>query len=135
MSNKQRFFVYAIVVMAMLIWGMTFILYKQVYTVLHPLTLVFLRLLIASPVLMIVSLFSGKLQRIRRKDFPYFLILAFFEPFLYFIGESFGMKMVSSSLGSVIIATIPLFTPLAAYLLYNERFTYVNVTGILISIL
>ncbi|MBN1415055.1 MAG: DMT family transporter [Bacteroidales bacterium] len=135
MSSKQRYFVYTIIVMAMMIWGMTFIWYKQVFSVLRPISLVFLRLLIASPVLITVTLLSGKLQRIQWKDLFYFLVLAFFEPFLYFIGESFGMQRVSSSLGSVIIATIPLFTPVAAYLLYKERFSTINVIGIFISVL
>ena len=135
MVKKQRFIIYTIVVLAMMIWGMTFIWYKQVYSVLRPLSLVFMRLLIASPALLMVSFLVKKLQRIRRKDLPAFLLLAFFEPFLYFLGESFGIKRVSSTLGSVIIATIPLFTPLAAYIYFRERFTGVNVIGIIISIL
>jgi drug/metabolite transporter (DMT)-like permease len=135
MSTKHRFFVYGIVTIAMMIWGMTFIWYKQVYAQIRPVSLVFLRLLIASPVLLLVSLFGKKLQRIRLRDVPFFLILALFEPFLYFIGESFGMQRVSATLGSVIVATIPLFSPLAASIFYRERFTLVNIAGILISIL
>jgi drug/metabolite transporter (DMT)-like permease len=135
MSSKQRYFVYGIVTVAMMIWGMTFIWYKQVYVQIRPVSLVFLRLLIASPVLLVVSALGKKLQCIRRRDLPCFLVLALFEPFLYFIGESFGMQMVSPTVGSVIVATIPLFTPLAASLFYHERFTRVNVAGIIISIL
>jgi drug/metabolite transporter (DMT)-like permease len=135
MSSKQRFFVYGIIIIAMMIWGMTFIWYKQVFTQIRPISLVFLRLLIASPVLLLVSASAKKLQCIRRHDLPYFLLLALFEPFLYFMGESFGMKMVSTTLGSVIVATIPLFTPLAARLFYHERFTLINVAGIIISMM
>jgi len=135
MSSKQRYFVYAIVTVAMMIWGMTFIWYKQVYAEFRPVSLVFLRLLIASPVLLLVSIVGKRLQRIRHRDLPFFLILALFEPFLYFMGESFGMQKVSPTLGAVIIATIPLFTPLAAGLFYHARFTRVNVAGIIISIL
>jgi drug/metabolite transporter (DMT)-like permease len=118
-----------------MIWGLTFIWYKQVYAFLRPLSLVFLRLLIASPALLIVSILAGKLQRIHRKDLPFFLILAFFEPFLYFLSESFGIKMVSSTLASVIITTIPLFAPIAALVLFHERFAPINFAGIVISII
>jgi drug/metabolite transporter (DMT)-like permease len=135
MSKGQRFFVYSIVILAMMIWGLTFIWYKQVYALLRPLSLVFLRLLIASPALLIVSILIGKLQRIHRKDMTPFLILAFFEPFLYFLGESFGIKMVSSTLASVIIAIIPLFAPIAALIFFHERFTLFNFAGIVISII
>jgi drug/metabolite transporter (DMT)-like permease len=135
MSRKQRYFVYGIVIIAMMIWGMTFIWYKQVYAQIRPISLVFLRLLIASPVLLLVSVLLSKLQRIRRHDLPFFLVLALFEPFLYFIGESFGMQMVSPALGSVIVATIPLFTPLAASFFYHEHFRKVNLVGIIISMI
>ncbi|MBN2274987.1 MAG: DMT family transporter [Bacteroidales bacterium] len=135
MSNKQRFIVYTAVILAMMFWGMTYIWYKQVYVVLRPLSMVFLRLLIATPVLLVFSFFAGKLQRINRKDLPVFMFLAFFEPFLYFVGESFGIKMISSTLASVIIATVPFFTPIAALIFFHERFTLLNFTGIVISII
>jgi drug/metabolite transporter (DMT)-like permease len=135
MSRKQRYFVYGIVTLSMMIWGMTFIWYKQVFVQIRPVSLVFLRLLIASPVLLLISAMGKRLQHIRRRDLPVFLVLALFEPFLYFIGESFGMQRVSPTLGAVIVATIPLFTPLAAGLFYHERFTRINMAGIVISIL
>jgi drug/metabolite transporter (DMT)-like permease len=135
MSSKQRYFVYGIVTLSMMIWGMTFIWYKQVFVQIRPISLVFLRLLIASPVLLLVSASLRRLQCIRRQDLPYFLILALFEPFLYFMGESFGMQRVSPTLGSVIVATIPLFTPVAASFFYHERFTKFNLAGIIISML
>ena len=135
MSKRQQFFVYSVIVLAMMIWGMTFIWYKQVYAILRPLSLVFLRLLIASPLLIMVSLLLRKLQRIRREDLLSFMVLALFEPFLYFIGESFGLKMVSSTLGSVIVATIPLFAPIAPLVLFRERFTLFNFAGIVVSII
>jgi drug/metabolite transporter (DMT)-like permease len=45
------------------------------------------------------------------------------------------MQRVSPTLGSVIVATIPLFTPLAASFFYHERFTKFNLVGIIISML
>ncbi len=38
-----------------------------------------------------------------------FLMLALFEPFFYFLGESFGLTYVSATVCSVIISTIPVF--------------------------
>ena len=135
MGKRRPILVYVVVVVAMMLWGLTFIWYKQVYVHMRPISLVFLRLFIASPILLIVSLLMKKLQRIRRKDLSAFLILALFEPFLYFLGESFGMKMVSSTLASVIIATIPLFAPIAALFFFRERFTLINFAGIVLSII
>jgi drug/metabolite transporter (DMT)-like permease len=62
-------------------------------------------------------------------------MLALFEPFLYFLGESYGMLFISSTLASIIIATIPLVTPFAGYYFYREKLTPNNYLGILISFL
>jgi drug/metabolite transporter (DMT)-like permease len=75
------------------------------------------------------------LQLPRFKELKYFILLAFFEPFLYFIGESYGMKYVSSSLASIIIATIPLITPFISYHFYREKLELRNYLGIVISFL
>jgi len=60
-------------------------------------------------------------------------MLAFFEPFLYFIGESFGLTFVPATTGSVIISTIPIFVALGAWILYSENLRAINYTGIIIS--
>jgi drug/metabolite transporter (DMT)-like permease len=91
-------------------------------------------LFIAAILLFIISIFLKKLNPVPLRDFPRFLILAFFEPFIYFLGESYGMKYVSSTLASLIIATIPLFTPFAAYLMLKEKLKPGNYLGIIISI-
>ena len=121
MNLKKYFIVYSSLLLAMVCWSMTFIWYKQAYPHLTPLTLVTLRLSIASVLLLIVSLAFGKLKRIRRKDIPGFVILALFEPFIYFLGESYGMKYLSPTLASLIISTMPLFTPFFAFYLLKER--------------
>ena len=64
-----------------------------------------------------------------------FLLLAFFEPFLYFMGESFGLKFVSSTVGAIIVATIPLFSPLAAARFHGEKISLRTFLGILLSFL
>lgn len=62
------------------------------------------------------------------------LILAsFFNPFLYFIGESYGLQRVSATISAVIISTIPLFTPVFAFIFLNERLKPLNILGLLIS--
>lgn len=126
--------VYLLLIVAMILWSFTFIWYKEVYLNFSPITLVFLRLFISSVLLFIFSITIRKLRRIRRKDFWLFMLAAMFEPFIYFIGESFGMKLVSSTIAAIIVATIPLFTPLAASFFYKERLTRVNLAGLVVSI-
>ena len=101
----------------------------------QPMTLITLRLVIASALLFAVSIISGKFQRLRKKDVGLFLLLAFFEPFVYYVGETYGLTMVESTLAAVIVSTIPLFAPVLAFLVLKERIKWVSVAGIIVSLL
>jgi drug/metabolite transporter (DMT)-like permease len=94
---------------------------------------VVLRLCISVVFLLIFAFSLKKMEKIRPGDLKFFILIAVFEPFLYFMGESFGLTYVSSTMASVIIATIPLFVPVAAYLIYRERLNLFNKIGLLIS--
>ena len=93
----------------------------------------FFRLIIATILMMIYAWISKKLIKIDKQDYLTFLLLAFFEPFLYFMGESFGLKYVSSTMGAIVIATIPLFSPIAASRFHGEKLSIRNFIGILLS--
>lgn len=45
---------------------------------------------------------------LRGKPLKYVLLLALFQPILYFIGESYGIKLTSSAFSGTIIAVIPI---------------------------
>jgi drug/metabolite transporter (DMT)-like permease len=126
--------IYFLLVVAMIFWSFSFIWYKEVYLNFSPLTVIFLRLVISSSILFLFTATIKKLQKLHSKDFKLFLLTAFFEPFIYFLGEAFGMKLISSTLAAIIIATIPLFTPIAAAYFYNERLSTINISGLIISI-
>ncbi|BDX37847.1 membrane protein [Tenuifilaceae bacterium CYCD] len=118
----------------MVFWSLTFIWYKDVFEFYKPLTLVTFRLAISSALLFVVTGIIGKLVKIHRSDLKYFMLLAFFEPFMYFVGETFGMTMISSTLAAVIISIIPLFSPIGEFYFYKQRITLMNFLGILVSV-
>jgi drug/metabolite transporter (DMT)-like permease len=125
--------VYAYAVLAMLFWGLSFVWFKLVIVAYTPITIILLRLVISSGFLAVYLVISRKFQRIALKDVKWFLLLAFTQPFCYFLGESFGLRLVSSTVSSVIISTIPLFSPVAAYYAYRERISTEVFTGIIFS--
>ncbi len=127
--------VYISALLAMAFWALSFIWYKEVLVAYKPVSLVLMRLVISSSILVVVSLALRKLQVLKKKDVKIFLLLTFFQPFLYFLCESYGISMVSSTLAAVIISTIPLFSPIGAYFLLGERISLVNFFGILISVI
>lgn len=120
-------------VIAMIFWGLSFIWSTQVFKSLNPTTTIFFRLIISS-VFLSTLLFIFKLfEKVNKKDLKLFAIAALFEPFLYFIFESYGLMNSSPVISSAIIATIPLFTPIAAYFFLNERLTGWNILGFIVS--
>lgn len=133
MESGSNFKVYMALIIAMIIWGLSFIWYKQAYVAFRPATVIVLRLFISSPLLLLSAFLLRRLKWPDKKDIKYFLLLAFFEPFLYFIGESYGMLYVSSTLASILIATIPLITPFAGYFFFKERLKINNYFGMLLS--
>ncbi len=118
---------------AMFFWSFSFVWIKVAYLAYEPLTVVLLRLTFSSVLLFLISISIRRLQIPTKKDAAIFVLLAFFEPFLYFMGESFGMKYVSSTVAAVIVATIPLFAPIFAWYFFRERLTFMNALGLLAS--
>jgi len=117
----------------MIFWGMSFVWTKIVFTAYGPVTTITLRLIIATAILSLFIVATGKREKIQRSDLKYFILLSFLEPFCYFIGESFGLKVVSATLASVIIATIPVVTPVFAWFVLKERLSIINVLGLFLS--
>ena len=130
-KTKTSSFVY--IVASMICWAFSFVWVKIAYESFGPISTVFLRLVISTVLLFAFLLLTRKIDKIKRKDFKHVLLLAFFEPFMYFMGESFGMQLVSSTLASVIISTIPLFATMFAFLFLKERITPITVLGITLS--
>lgn len=133
--KKSIVYYYLFAVLAMLFWGLTFVWSKIALDFYEPVTLIFLRLVISAALLGLVIKIFGSFQKIERADRKWFMLLALAEPFFYFLGENYGLKYVSSTISSVIIATIPLFSPFVAFLFTRERTGIFSWLGILVSFL
>lgn len=120
---------------SMLFWGISYIWSKIAFEYFTPLSTIFMRLIVSSITLFLIMLMMGKIEKIKRKDFLMFAMSALFNPFIYFIGESYGLERVSASISAFIIATIPVFTPFVAYWFLRERLSVTNVIGLIISFL
>lgn len=130
----EKIKIYSGIIVAMLIWSFSFVWTKIAIQTFPPLWLVTFRLTIATVLLFFVSKAMKKFQPVRKKDLKWFVLLAFFEPFLYYIGETYGLTMIDPTIASVIISTIPLFAPILAFFLLREKLSWANILGILISL-
>lgn len=133
--NSNKLYGYIAISLAMFFWGVSFVWTKQLLNAGFPVfTIVFFRLLLASAVFVTLFKLQGKLEKIQKGDFKYFLMLTLFEPFLYFIGEDFGMQHVDASFASVIIALIPIVVSVTMYFVEDEQIGWPLLLGTLISI-
>ncbi len=147
--THSRIFTYILLTLASVFWGVSFILTKELFLTEEHMTvtvLIALRLAIASIVMLPMLAVSGKLQPIRRGpgkglksilrgDLKWFLLLTLCEPFIYHLCETSGVQLVSGSLASVVIATIPLFVPFGVWIAYRNRPSMAVVVGVALSLI
>jgi len=127
---------YIAILFAMCFWGFSFVWIKQLLNNNFPVfTIVFIRLVLASAVFITLLKCQKKLQKIERGDYKDFLLLAFYEPFLYFIGEDFGLQYVDASFAAVIIALIPIVITITMYFAEKTPIRWEFVVGTLVSVL
>ena len=132
--NKKLLSAYLAIIFAMSVWACSFLFTQEALKSFNPITVVTIRMSLATLILGLVGIVTGQLQKIDKADIPLFLIAGFSQPFCYFICEAYGLTMVSATIASVILSTIPLFAPLFAWLLVKEKVLWNNVLGIVISL-
>ena len=127
---------YIVSLSAVILWGASYIWSDSLINNNIPIFyFVFVRIFIAGVALFALNLLTRKLCRIEKKDIPWFLLLAFCEPFIYFLCETYGIKETGSpTISAMAIATIPIFSIFAGLLFFRERITPLNIFGILLSL-
>lgn len=127
------------VVFAMLFWAGAGIAVKEALVVFSPLTLIVLRFSLAIVLMLLVGLlFRGHevlgLQRVEKRDIPLFVLGGLFQPFLYFIFETYTYQSFASpTIAEAMLSTQPIMAPILAFIILREKVTRNNVVGILIS--
>ena len=130
---------YLSVVTAMLIWAGAGIAVKEALVVFSPLMLIVLRFTLAVLLMLCIGLVFRKnevvgLQKVDRKDLPLFMLGGLFQPFLYFIFETYTYQSFASpTIAEALLSTQPVMAPLFALVLLRERVTRNNIIGIVLS--
>lgn len=117
----------------MMCWSVTFVWIKVALQTYRPYEITLLRLVLASALLFLVIWIGKKSEKISKKDYLHLMLVSFCEPFMYFIGEANGMQYVSSTLGSLVISTIPIFAAVGAWIILRERISALLLIGLLVS--
>ena len=134
--HPSKLLIYIASSFAILLWGMSYIWTDKLLELNIPVFyFVFVRILLAGVVLFLLNIAYGRIKRIQKQDLGKFLLLAFFEPFIYFVCETYGVQMTSPTISAMIIATIPLFSIAAGRIFFKERITALNIVGVTLSLM
>jgi drug/metabolite transporter (DMT)-like permease len=117
----------------MLLWASSLIALKIAFISYDPMQVIFGRMLIAS--LCFVP-FIRSFSRIpwQRRDIYYLLLMAIFEPCLYFLLEAGALENTSASQAGMITAFLPLLVAIGAWVVLKEEIGRLTLVGFVVAI-
>lgn len=122
-----------ILTIAMFIWGSSFIALKIAMFDLGAFTVIFFRMLIATSCFVYFVKSFLKFQFTKRNT-QLLLLLAFFEPCLYFIFEAKALQLTTVSQAGMITSLLPIIVGVAAGYFLKEKITIRLILGALIAL-
>ncbi|SHH22143.1 Threonine/homoserine efflux transporter RhtA [Thermosipho atlanticus DSM 15807] len=106
------------------IFGLSFLFTKNALDYTSPMNFIAIRFSIAS--FFMLTLLSLKLIRFQKKNYFKLLIVALFQPILYFLFETSGLVFVPSSEAGILIASIPIFITFLTPFVLKEKIKKIN---------
>jgi len=125
---------------AQFIFGFSFMFTKIALGYASPITVIADRYIVAFAAMTIVVLFK-KIKLKPSKNIFKLVLMSLFQPVLYFLCESYGIKLTTSGFSSVMISLIPIVSIFAGIIFLKEIpslmqyvFTFVSVLGVVIMV-
>jgi drug/metabolite transporter (DMT)-like permease len=117
------------------IWGFSFLFTKETLNYTFPLQLLGFRFGAAALLLTVLKLTGVIRINLKGKPTSSLLLLSLFQPGLYFMGETWGVKWTSASEAGMVIALVPIaIATMAAYFL-KEKLNSKQILSIAASVL
>ncbi|MFZ5647568.1 MAG: DMT family transporter [Bacillota bacterium] len=116
------------------IWGMSFLSIKVSVMVIPPMTLALIRFVMASVILVAMLKILEPGSRLDQKDIPALSVAGIIGITLYFFFENNGVKLITASVASIIIATIPILSILSDYIFFKSPLSPYKAICVLLSI-
>lgn len=125
---------WAMLIILSILWGGSFFFVGVAVTTLPPLTIVSLRVTLASLLLLAVVYSSGLRLPMRREIWTAFLGMSLLNNVIPFSLIVWGQTHIACGLAAILNATTPLFTVLAAHLLtHDEKMNPMKMFGVTIG--
>ena len=119
-------------ILAMFLWGSSFVAMKLAFQVYHPLIVIFGRMLVAS-LAFLCFLPRFKTIHIRRQDWSLLVVMAVSEPCFYFFFEALALQNTSASQASLITTLLPLLITIASVCFLGERSSRQTIVGLFLA--
>jgi drug/metabolite transporter (DMT)-like permease len=127
--------IYVKLVLTAVFWGGTFIAGRAIAGSVDPFSASFLRFAVASVLLIFLTLRAeGRIPSLRRGQVLPLILAGMTGVFLYNVFFFKGLKLITASRASLIIAMNPVFITLAAALFFRDRLNWTKATGIVLSV-
>lgn len=108
--------------LAMALWGSSFVAMKYSFRELHPIAVLFGRMAVAT-LCFLPFLGSYRRMPLTKAHVPILILMCLCEPCLYFVFEAAALMYTSASQASMISTMLPLLVALSAGLFLGERVT------------
>jgi len=130
--NSPKALRYIPILLAVVFWGTSFVATKTVLLEIKPVTVIVLRLILASTLLTIVALSTKRNFSINLKSHGWILVLALIATFHLWIQVT-GLQYTTASNTGWIIGTAPIFMAILGLIFFKEKVTILQLAGILVA--
>jgi len=132
--NNSKSIGYFSILATVLIWGISFISTKASLDYFNPISLAFWRFFIAIIALYIIKKIKYPEIKMAKEDIKLFFAGGITGVFLYFMFENYGMKYLTASTASILIAVIPVFTIVFETIINKEKITAKKAVSVILSV-
>lgn len=116
------------------IFGFSFLFTKVALNYANPMVLISERFILAFLILNILLLFKKGSLHLKGKPIIKLLIMGFIQPVLYFVFETYGLSLCSSSYAGILIGLVPVVGLILGKIILHQNVKKIQVLFILISI-
>jgi drug/metabolite transporter (DMT)-like permease len=131
--SRSKGYYYVLILLAVVFWGASFAATKIALLEIEPVTIIILRLILASLLLFVFAIFTKRSFAINLKSHFWIFVLALIAVFHLWIQVT-GLKYTTASNTGWIIGTAPIFMALLAFIFFKEKVSLLQLAGILIAL-
>jgi drug/metabolite transporter (DMT)-like permease len=122
-----------LILLAVIFWGTSFVATKTLLFELKPITIIILRLIIASILLTIIAISTKRNFSLNVKSHGWIFILSLVAVFHLWIQVT-GLQFTTAANTGWIIGTAPIFMAIMGLIFFKEKITLLGVLGIILAI-